>query len=100
MVRILLGGAAICVMVVGLVIGGGQPAVAVAKENLPLISYDAFEFGFRGPDRLDPGMVSLQVVNTGKHAHQMQLVRLEEGHTAADFAAEVKAEPRASPPAR
>ena len=97
MVRILLGGAAICVMVVGLVIGGGQPAVAVAKENLPLISYDAFEFGFRGPDRLDPGMVSLQVVNTGKHAHQMQLVKLEEGHTAADFAAEVKAEPRRIP---
>ena len=96
MARILLGCAAICVMVIGLVIGG-QPSVAVAKLDIPLISYDAFEFGFRGHDRLDPGMVNLQVVNTGKHPHQLQLVKLEEGHTAADFAAAVKAEPRRIP---
>lgn len=92
MTQMLAGCAAVAVTVIGLVIGG-TPSVAVAKENLPLVSYDAFEFGFRGPDRLEPGMVNLQVVNTGKQSHQMQLVKLEEGHTAADFAAAIKADP-------
>jgi uncharacterized cupredoxin-like copper-binding protein len=71
--------------------------VAEAGEHYPIVSFDAFEFGFRGSDRIDPGLVNLQVVNTGKQPHQMQLVRLDDGHTAADFAAAAKADPRRLP---
>lgn len=75
--------------------GGGS--VAEAGEHYPVVSYDAFEYGFRGADRVDPGLVNLQVVNTGKEQHQMQLVRLEAGHSAAEFAAAAKANPRRLP---
>lgn len=74
-----------------------QFSAAEAGEHYPITSYDAFDYGFRGPDRVDPGLVNLQVVNTGKQSHQMQLVRLESGHTAADFAAAAKADPRRLP---
>jgi uncharacterized cupredoxin-like copper-binding protein len=65
--------------------------------TLPLISYDAFEYGFRGPDQIKSGMITLQVVDTGQASHQMQLIKLEGGHTAADFAASIKASPRKVP---
>jgi uncharacterized cupredoxin-like copper-binding protein len=87
------------VYVVGLAVGIAAHAVSVAEagEHHPIISYDAFEYGFRGADHVDPGLVNLQVVNTGKQSHQMQLVRLEGGHTAADFAAAAKANPQRLP---
>ena len=93
MMRIGSKGVALGAAVLGLAIGGGWVSIAEAKLDIPLISYEAFEYGFRGADHLDPGMVNFQLVNTGKESHQMQLVRLEEGHTAAEFAAAIKADP-------
>jgi uncharacterized cupredoxin-like copper-binding protein len=81
----------------GLTFGSGAVTLAAAGEHYPIVSFGAFEYGFRGADRVDPGLVNLQVVNTGKHPHQMQLVRLETGHTAADFAAAAKSDPRRLP---
>lgn len=94
--RILPGCTVVC-LVIGLAVGGEREVVAAPDDAPPLISYEAFEYGFRGPDRLDPGKVTLQVVDTGQQSHQMQLVKLESGHTAADFASAVKAEPRRFP---
>ena len=82
------------------VLGGAWVARAEPVDldpTLPLVSYDAFEYGFRGPDQFEAGMLTLQVVDTGKESHQMQLIKLEGGHTAAEFAAAVKAVPRQVP---
>lgn len=89
--------AAMGLAILGLGVAPDGASVAEAGEHYPIISYDAFEYGFRGADRVEPGLVNLQVVNTGKESHQMQLVRLEGGHTAADFAAAAKASPRRLP---
>jgi uncharacterized cupredoxin-like copper-binding protein len=80
-----------------LAFGNGVFTVAEAGEHYPMVSFDAFEYGFRGVDRVEPGLVNLQVVNAGQQSHQMQLVRLETGHTAADFAAAAKVNPRRLP---
>ncbi|MEO6667623.1 MAG: hypothetical protein ABIO65_12750, partial [Nitrospiria bacterium] len=92
MLLVLRGCTAVWVGFIGILIGQGPPA-AEARENFPIVSYDAFEFGFKGADRLDAGLVMFQIVNTGKEPHQIQIVRLEEGRTAADFAAAIKADP-------
>jgi uncharacterized cupredoxin-like copper-binding protein len=96
MMRIFPGCAAVC-LVIGLIVSGERVVLADPINGLPIVSYDAFDYGFRGPDRLDAGMVNLQVVDTGQQPHQMQLVRLEGGHTAAEFAAAIKAEPKRFP---
>jgi uncharacterized cupredoxin-like copper-binding protein len=90
--------AAFGAVIMGLTFGSGAFTIAEADEHYPIVSFDAFDYGFRGADRVDPGLVNLQVVNTGKQSHQMQLVRLETGHTAADFAAAAKSNPRRLPP--
>ncbi|MFZ5876426.1 MAG: hypothetical protein ACOYXU_08460 [Nitrospirota bacterium] len=89
--------AAVVVAILGLTIGSGAGTGAQAGEHYPIVSFDAFEYGFRGADRVEPGLANLQVVNAGKQPHQMQLVKLEAGHTAADFAAAAKTNPRRLP---
>jgi hypothetical protein len=72
------------------------PSAAGADEHLPhlpLVSYEAFDYGYKGPTRLDAGQVQFEIVNTGKEPHQIQIVKLGQKHTAADFAAAIKADP-------
>jgi uncharacterized cupredoxin-like copper-binding protein len=85
------------VAILGLMIRSGAAADAEAAEHYRIVSFDAFEYGFRGADRVEPGLANLQVVNSGKEPHQMQLVKLEAGRTVADFAAAAKANPRRLP---
>lgn len=89
--------AAVGVTILGLIMWSGAGADAEAGEHYPIVSFDAFEYGFRGSDRVESGRANLQVVNTGKEPHQMQLVKLEAGRTAADFAAAAKTNPRRLP---
>ncbi|MEW6684104.1 MAG: hypothetical protein AB1451_14490 [Nitrospirota bacterium] len=89
--------AAMGLAIIGFGIAPDGVSVAEAGEHYRIVSYEAFEYGFRGADRVEPGLANLQVVNTGKEQHQMQLVKLETGHSAADFAAAAKANPRRLP---
>jgi len=52
----------------------------------------AHDYGFTGPDRVPAGMITIQVVNQGKDLHQVQVMQLNEGKTAEDFQAAMKAE--------
>lgn len=99
MKRVLWGCAAAAVLCGVTTVGGTAWSAEPTDRDasLPLISYEAFEYGFRGPDQIESGMITLQVVDTGKEPHQMQLIKLEGGHTAADFAASIKASPREIP---
>lgn len=92
MLQVLRGCAAVWLGLIGVLVGQ-WPSAAEARDNFPIVSYDAFEWGFKGASRLDAGLVLFQIVNTGKEPHQIQIVRLEQGRTAADFAAAIKADP-------
>lgn len=62
------------------------------------VIFTAHDYGFKGPDRIPAGMTAVRVVNQGKGPHHVQLVRLAQGKTAADFAAAMMENP-AHPPA-
>jgi hypothetical protein len=70
----------------------GTPAAAAAPA---VITVTATDFKLELPARIPGGLVTLKLVNHGKELHQAQLVRLEDGKTAADFEAAIK---RPGPP--
>lgn len=73
---------------------------SAAAENIDggAVAFTAYDYGFKGPDRITAGMTTVRVANQGKAPHHVQLVKLAQGKTAADFAAAMKADP-AHPPA-
>jgi hypothetical protein len=70
----------------------GTPAAAAAPA---VITVTATDYKLELPARIPGGLVTLKLVNHGKELHQAQLVRLEDGKTAADFEAAIK---RPGPP--
>jgi uncharacterized cupredoxin-like copper-binding protein len=66
-----------------------SPATAPAAAT---VTVTATDFKFDLPAKVPAGAVSLRLVNNGKELHQAQIVRLEEGKTAADLAAAMKNE--------
>ena len=80
--------------------------MACAKEPPPpppappgppaAVRVTASEYAFQMPDTLTAGPTTFTLANTGVELHHLQLVKLEEGKTVADFAA---LEPGAPPPA-
>jgi uncharacterized cupredoxin-like copper-binding protein len=68
---------------------------ASAAENFDggAVVFTAHDYGFKGPDRVAAGMTTVRVSNQGKNLHHVQLVKLAQGKTAADFAASMKADP-------
>ena len=85
------------IVVTGMTVMQVHPAAA---ENIDrgVVAFTAHDYGFKGPDRITAGMTTVRVVNQGKDLHHVQLVKLTQGKTAADFAASMKADP-AHPPA-
>lgn len=77
-----------------------QPLVVHAKgapgENT--VTFDAFDFGFKGPDSIQGGVVKFQINNAGKDIHHAQLIRLLDGKTADDFVAGMKQNPNGPMP--
>ena len=70
----------------------GGAAVAAAPRA---ITVTATDYKLEMPARIPGGLVTLDLVNHGQELHQAQLVRLEDGKTAADFEAAMK---RPGPP--
>jgi uncharacterized cupredoxin-like copper-binding protein len=69
---------------------GERESQAAAAPNLVTIS--AKEFGYQVPDSIPAGLTTLQLTNTGQQLHHMQLVRLDQEKTAAQFVEAMKAE--------
>jgi plastocyanin len=77
---------------IGLIFTAGPP-VPVEAAALQKVTFEAVNYGFKGPDNIPAGLTSVHIVNKGKDLHQVQLIRLTDGKTAEDFAAAYKANP-------
>ncbi|HKU61667.1 MAG TPA: hypothetical protein VJQ44_10655 [Gemmatimonadales bacterium] len=64
------------------------PAVAAPPSDV--LTVTASDYKFDAPDQIPAGMVTVQLVNRGPSPHHVQLLRLTEGKTAADFQAAVQ----------
>lgn len=53
----------------------------------PVASFSSWDHGFEGPDVLPAGLTTLRLHNRGQAPHQLQLLHLTQGRTAADLAA-------------
>jgi hypothetical protein len=75
--------------------GGAKSADAPATESAmstagaPLVptvyTITAKDYAYDAPDTMTAGMVTLRLVNQGPELHHVQLLRLDPGHTAAEF---------------
>jgi len=71
-------------------------AAAPAAAATPnMVTFTAREFAFEGPDSIPAGLTMFHLNGGGQGLHHLQLIRLEEGKTVADFQAAAKA---AGPP--
>ena len=61
-------------------------AKSAADTPLPTVTITAHEFGYQIPAVIPAGVSRIQIVNQGQELHHVQLVRLAEGHTAAELA--------------
>ncbi len=57
----------------------------------PVVTVTSSDFAFDSPAEVPAGLVTFQLVNRGPSPHHIQLVKLEEGKTADDFLAALKA---------
>lgn len=62
------------------------------------VTFNAFDFGFKGPDRIKGGIVRLQIKNEGHDIHHAQVIQFLDGKTADDFVAGMKENPTGPPP--
>ena len=67
---------------------GTSPATATeAPKAAPaIVTVTATDFRFDAPATAPAGAVTIHLINHGKELHQVQLIKLEDGKTAADFA--------------
>ena len=67
---------------------GSTPATATQppKAAPAIVTVTATDFRFDAPATAPAGAVTIHLINHGKELHQVQLVKLEDGKTAADFA--------------
>jgi len=73
-------------------VDGSRAAASPRTDNAPVV-FVAHDYGFAGPDRLPPGVTTMQVVNKGQEPHHIQLLKLLQGKTAEDFRAALTADP-------
>lgn len=66
------------------------PAQAAAPTP-NMVTFTAREFAFDGPDSIPAGLTMFHLNASGKELHHVQLLRLEQGKTYADFESAVKA---------
>jgi len=69
---------------------------AAATPNM--VSFTAKEFSFEGPDTIPAGLTMFHLTDAGKELHHVQLIKLEEGKTFADYQAAAK-DMKSPPPA-
>jgi hypothetical protein len=73
------------------------PAAAAATPNM--VSFTATEFSFEGPDTIPAGLTMIHLTDAGQQLHHVQLLKLEEGKTFADFQVAAKNLASGPPPA-
>jgi hypothetical protein len=56
-----------------------------------MVTFTAKEFAFEGPDTIPAGLTMFHLMDRGQEMHHLQLIKLEEGKTFADFQAAAKA---------
>jgi len=67
-------------------------ASAAWADGSPVV-FTAHDYGFNGPERIPAGVTTMQIVNRGQDLHQIQILKILHGKTAADFRAAMTAEP-------
>ena len=72
-------------------------APAAATPNM--VSFTAREFSFEGPDTIPAGLTMIHLTDAGQELHHVQLIKLEQGKTFADYQAAVKDMSSGPPPA-
>ena len=55
-----------------------------------ILTVTASDYKFDAPDQIPAGLVTIQLVNRGPSPHHVQLLRIPEGKTPADFQAAVE----------
>ena len=83
-----------CVLSIAFVAVLSHPVWAVTQDE---VTYVARDFTFTGPDAIAAGMVPVRLRNEGRDLHQIQFIRLPTGKTAADFTAQINADPSRMP---
>lgn len=64
-----------------------EPPPAAPPGPPALVSVSASDYAFQMPDTLTSGPTTFTLANTGAELHHLQIIRLEQGKTAADLAA-------------
>lgn len=79
---------------------GSATDASRSREPAAANSYTitAKEFAFTAPDTIPAGMITLKLVNGGNELHHVQLLKLSDGKTFADFNAVMKTMKPGSPP--
>lgn len=77
--------------------GVGSRVEAASRTDRSPVVFVAHDYGFTGPDRISAGVTTVQIVNQGEDVHHIQLLRLLQGKTLADFSAALKADPSRVP---
>ncbi|HJU05717.1 MAG TPA: hypothetical protein VJ692_11255 [Nitrospiraceae bacterium] len=72
--------------------GNGDRVAAAPRPSPTPVVFEAHDYGFPGPDRIAAGVTTMQIINKGRDLHHIQLVRLLDGKTAADFGTALKAD--------
>jgi hypothetical protein len=73
--------------------GAGAGFTSRRPPGTNTVEIIAREYGYSGPDTIPAGLTELRLVNAGSELHHMQLVRLDEGHTATQLAAAIAGGP-------
>ena len=77
----------------------GATASAPAAAATPnMVSFTAKEFSFAGPDTIPAGLTMFHLTDAGQQLHHVQLIKLQDGKTFADYQAAVK-DMKGPPPA-
>jgi hypothetical protein len=63
------------------------PPATPAASSPEILTVTASDYKFEAPDQIPAGLVTVQLVNRGPSPHHVQLLRLGEGKTPADFQA-------------
>ena len=69
------------------------PAAPAAAATPKMVTFTAKEFAFEGPDTISAGLTMFHLNGAGQEIHHLQLIKLEQGKTFADFQAASKGKP-------
>ena len=69
------------------------PASPAAAATPKMVTFTAREFAFEGPDTISAGLTMFHLNAAGQEIHHLQLIKLEQGKTFADFQAASKGQP-------